>query len=68
MNNYGYVLNLNNPQTRRLYERFKSWKGIPFNEPCSDQEREEFERYVLGNEQYERLKGASQDEINIIKS
>ena len=25
--------------------------------PCSDEEREEFERYVLGDEKYEKLKG-----------
>ena len=52
-----YVTDLNDPKTRNQYERFKIWKGIRANEPCSDEEREEFERYVLGNGRYERMKG-----------
>lgn len=51
-----YVTDLNDPKTRNQYERFKIWKGIRANEPCSDKEREEFERYVLGS-RYEELKG-----------
>ena len=51
-----YILSLKNPKTLKLYNRFKKWKGIPLNEPCSDREREEFERYVLGDERYQRLK------------
>ena len=56
-----YVTDLNDPKTRERYERFKVWKGIPYNEPCSDKQREEFERYVLGNQRYEKLKGELQD-------
>lgn len=52
-----YILNLNNPKIRKLYDKFKQWKGISPNEPCSDKEREEFERYVLGDEKYDKLKG-----------
>ena len=51
-----YLTDLNNPKIRELYDRFKAWKGIRANEPCSDEEREEFERYVLGS-RYEELKG-----------
>lgn len=51
-----YILSLKDPETLKLYNRFKRWKGIPSNYPCSDKEREEFERYVLGDERYERLK------------
>lgn len=42
-----YKTNLNDPKIRELYDRFKKWKNIPPSEPCSDEEREEFERYVL---------------------
>ena len=45
-----YVTDLNDPKTRNQYERFKIWKGIRANEPCSDEEREEFERYILKKE------------------
>lgn len=51
-----YILSLKDPETLKLYNRFKRWKGIPSNYPCSDKEREEFERYVLGDERYEKLK------------
>ena len=57
-----YVTDLNDPKTREQYERFKIWKGIPHNEPCSDRQREEFERYVLGNRRYEKLKGELQED------
>lgn len=51
-----YILNLNNPQIRKLYNRFKEHKNIPPNEPCSDTEREGFERYILGDDKYENFK------------
>lgn len=52
-----YLLSLKDPKIYHLYIRFKQWKDIAPNEPCSDEEREEFERYVLGDEKYEKLKG-----------
>ena len=51
-----YLLSLKDPKIYQLYIRFKKQKNIPPNEPCSDSEREEFERYVLGDEKYEDLK------------
>lgn len=51
-----YLLSLKDPKIYQLYIRFKEWKNIPPNEPCSDSEREEFERYILGDEKYEDLK------------
>lgn len=63
-----YVTDLNDPKIRELYDRFRRWKGIPYNEPCSDREREEFERYILGNQRYEKLKGELQSEIDKINS
>ena len=33
---------------RELYERFKKWKGIPKWCPLSDNERFEFENYIIG--------------------
>ena len=55
MNKY-YLLSLKDPKILSLYIRFKEWKNIPLNEPCSDSEREEFERYFLGDEKYETMK------------
>lgn len=52
-----YILSLKDPKILALYNRFKVWKGIMPGCPCSDKEREEFERYVLGDEKYEKLKG-----------
>ena len=52
-----YILSLKDPKILALYNRFKVWKGITLGYPCSDEEREEFERYVLGDEKYEKLKG-----------
>lgn len=52
-----YILSLKDPKILALYNRFKVWKGIMPGYPCSDEEREEFERYVLGDEKYEKLKG-----------
>lgn len=49
MNNpYGYRVDISKPKYRKLYERYKKWKGIPRWCPLSDSERLEFERYVLG--------------------
>lgn len=57
MNNpYGYRVDIKKPKYRELYERYKKWKGIPRWCPLSDWEREEFERYVLGEK-----KGAEND-------
>lgn len=43
-NPYGYRYNLNHPQIRELYERYKAWKDI--KTIPSDEERREFEAYV----------------------
>ena len=51
-----YKTNLNDPKIRELYDRFKKWKNIPPSEPCSDEEREEIERYVLKRGKQEKLK------------
>lgn len=58
MNNpYGYRVDISKPKYRKLYERYKKWKGIPRWCPLSDAERREFERYVLGE-----VKGVKNDE------
>ena len=58
MNNnpYGYRVDISKAKNRELYERYKKWKGIPRWSPLSDWEREEFERYVLGE-----MKGVKND-------
>lgn len=42
-----FFININNPGTKRLYDRYKEEKNIPFAHPLSNNERWEFEeRYV----------------------
>lgn len=44
---YGYRVKINEPPFDELYQRYKKYKGIPRQIPCSDAERREFEGYVL---------------------
>ena len=46
-NKYGYQIDISHPQIKPLYERFKKWKNVPRWCPLSDQERLEFESYIL---------------------
>lgn len=46
-NPWGYQINVNHPKMRPLYGRFKRWKGIPSWCPLGDEERREFEGWVL---------------------
>ena len=45
---YGYRINISQKPYSELYERYKKYKDIPKHIPLSDDERAEFERYVLG--------------------
>ena len=56
-NSYGYRVDISKTKYRELYDRYKQWKGIPKWCPLSDWEREEFERYVLGEMKGERTNG-----------
>lgn len=47
---YTYRIDINLPKYRELYYRFKKWKGISKWCPLSDEERREFEDYVLKKE------------------
>lgn len=46
-NKYGFKLNINNARINELYRRYKAWKGLPVNLPIDDEQRREFEKYVL---------------------
>ena len=48
MKDYGYRINISQKPYNELYERYKKHKNIPKHIPLSDDERLEFERYVLG--------------------
>ena len=52
-NPYGYRLDISEPDINRLYNRFKKWKGIPSWCPLSDEERLEFEEYILNGRKRE---------------
>ena len=47
-NPYGYQVDISHPDILPLYWRYKKWKGIPRWCPLSDEERKEFEAYILG--------------------
>lgn len=57
-NPYGYLINVNHPKILPLYNRFLKWKKIPQGDPPSDEERREFDGYILrltkANEYLER--------------
>lgn len=42
-----FKLNVNDPMIRPLYERYKKWKGLSPSYPLTDEQRYEFENYVL---------------------
>lgn len=44
---YGYRVNINHPRINPYYRRYKEWRGIAFAAALSDQERVEFESYML---------------------
>lgn len=46
---YGYKVDISDPKIKPLFERYKKWKGIPEWCPLSDEERLEFEGYILGD-------------------
>jgi hypothetical protein len=46
-NPYGYRVDISTPEVAELYARFKKWKNIPSWCPLSDNERLEFESYIL---------------------
>ena len=46
-NPWGYQVNVNHPQVRPFYERYKTQKGIPKSCPLSDSERRQFEAAFL---------------------
>lgn len=52
-NKYGYKVNISHPKIKPLYQRFKKWKNIPNWCPLSDDERLEFESYIL--KKHERI-------------
>ena len=51
---YGYKVDISSGEIRKLYSRYKRWKGIPEWCPLSDQERLEFEKYILGDKKSEK--------------
>ena len=50
-NPYGYRLDISDPTIKPLYERYKRWKRIPPWCPLTDEERHEFEAYILDREE-----------------
>ena len=44
---YGYLININNPQMKQLYYRWKEKHGIPKRIPLSDQDRHQFDRDIM---------------------
>lgn len=53
MKDYGYRINISQEPYSELYERYKKYKNIPKHIPLSDDERAEFENYVLRSKERE---------------
>lgn len=47
-NKYGFRYNVSHPKINDLYRRYKRWQGIPSNDPLSDEQRHDFEKYLDG--------------------
>ena len=47
-NKYGFRYNVSHPKINELYRRYKSWQGLPSNDPLSNEQRYEFEKYLDG--------------------
>lgn len=65
-NPYGYRINISHPRIRPLYDRYREWRGIPKHFPLSDQERFEFEEYILDRNPHLRraLEAMKQEETS----
>lgn len=46
-NPYGYKVNINHPSVNPIYQRYKQHIGVPMHYPLSDNQRADFERYIL---------------------
>ena len=51
MKDYGYKINISQKPYSELYERYKKYKKIPKHIPLSDDERLEFEKFVLNRKE-----------------
>lgn len=60
-NKYGYQVDITDPKISPLYWRFKKWKGVPDWCPLSDEERLEFESYILKKAGVKNESGAKKD-------
>lgn len=54
-NQYGYVLNVNHPKINELYNRYKLWKGFAASFSLSDEQRFEFESYIMKTKTFQTL-------------
>lgn len=52
-NDYGYKFNVNHPKINELYRRFKLWKGYSMNFPLTDEQRFEFENYLINTGKFD---------------
>ena len=48
-NPYGYLINVNHPDVRPIYEQYRRELGYRFCDPMSDQDRRNFDAYYIYN-------------------
>lgn len=51
-NPYGFRININHPLINPLYRRYKEWKGLSTKFPISNEQRLEFENYIIHSKEF----------------
>lgn len=54
-NPYGFRINVNHELIRPLYIRYKAWKGLTVKFPINNQERFEFEDYIIHSKEFKLI-------------
>lgn len=58
-NKYGYKLNVNHEQLNKLYRRYKDYKGLSPTLPLTDEQRLEFEQYIMNTKAFKQIAKAA---------
>jgi hypothetical protein len=54
-NPYGFKININHPLINTIYRRFKDYKRIPAKSPLSNNERKEFENFLIHSKEFKTI-------------
>ena len=54
-NPYGFKININHELINPIYRRYKEWKGFSPNYPISNEDRLEFENYLIHSKEFKNI-------------